>query len=121
MVNGQLSPLFRGDLDSCKSQRACDTGAIGWIGLYAIGNVSLLDIEARVTHRARRVVEQQLTQRRCHFAEEVAGPRGPAVMMLRLSATGAPVACDMGGRESVMLCLLFSRRDGTAAGLDAKT
>src|ERR1700737_4376083 len=48
-----------------------------------------------------------------------AGPRGPAVWMLRLSVTGVPDAWDSGGRWDALLIGLLLRLDGEGFGMIA--
>src|SRR6266404_6000268 len=55
------------------AQRLRDAGAICGIGLGAIGDVPLLDVQPGVTHRPRRVLEQLLLLLRRHLAKQVAG------------------------------------------------
>src|SRR3984893_13795641 len=49
-----------------------DSGSIGRVGLGTIGDVPLLDMQARVAHRAGRVLEQGLLLGGCHQAEKIA-------------------------------------------------
>src|SRR5258707_2806438 len=59
---------LRFELDA---QRLGDACAVGWIRLGAVADIPLFDVQFRVAHRARRVLEQQLLLRRCHLPEHV--------------------------------------------------
>jgi hypothetical protein len=49
-----------------------DTGAVRGIGAGAVVDMALLDVQLRISHRARRVIEQHLLLRLSHLAEQVA-------------------------------------------------
>ena len=67
--------LLRGDRlrSEIDAQRLGDAGAVGWIRLGAVADIPLLDVQFRVAHGTRRVLEQQLLLRRRHLPEQVAG------------------------------------------------
>src|SRR5581483_3878869 len=65
--------LFGGDLHRRKSQRFRYARAISRVRFRAVGDVALLDLDARVAHGARRVLEQHLLLRRRHLAKQDAG------------------------------------------------
>src|SRR6202035_1662158 len=55
-----------------EAKRPRDPLAIGRIGAKTIGDVALLDVQARIAHRAGCVLEQRLLLRRRHQAEQIA-------------------------------------------------
>src|SRR5262244_1107399 len=63
--------LFGGE-GQIQPQGTGDTAAVSRIGAQTIGDVALLDVPARIAHRAGRVLEQSLLLRECHQTEEIA-------------------------------------------------
>src|SRR5208282_4870719 len=62
--------LFGGE-GQIQPEGAGDAGAVGRIGAQAIGNVALLDVLARIAHRASRVLEQGLLLGWSHQTEKI--------------------------------------------------
>src|SRR5260370_12209654 len=60
---------LRFELDA---QRLGNTLAVGRIRLGAVADIPLLDVQFRVAHGTRRVLEQQLLLRRRHLPEQIA-------------------------------------------------
>jgi hypothetical protein len=54
------------------TKRLRDAGAVGGIGLGAIGDMPLLNVLLRAADLASRIVEQRLLLGRAHLAEEIA-------------------------------------------------
>src|SRR5581483_7644886 len=59
-----------GDRRRHKFQGLRHACAIGGVRLRAVGDVALLDLDARVAHGARRVLEQHLLLGRRHLAKQ---------------------------------------------------
>src|SRR4030088_153215 len=66
--------LLRGDhlRFEIDAQRLRDAGAVGRIGLGAVGDMPLLNVLGRAADLAGRIVEQGLLLSRAHLAEEIA-------------------------------------------------
>src|SRR5438552_6255738 len=71
-ISGPITDRLFGERQLLEADGAGDTGAVGRIGTAAIGDVALLDVQARIAHRAGRVVEECLLLGECHQAEEIA-------------------------------------------------
>jgi hypothetical protein len=72
MLLGSSPFLLRSKILDFEAEGAGDAGAVGRIGAETIGDVPLLDVLARIAHRAGRVLEQRLLLGGCHQAEKIA-------------------------------------------------
>jgi hypothetical protein len=73
--DGEASSVLSGDRlrREIDAQRLRDACAVGGIGLGAVGDMTLFDFDARVTHSAGSVLEQQPLLLGAHLPEQDAG------------------------------------------------
>lgn len=76
-----------------------DAGAIFWVGLHAVGDMALLDVDRRAADRAGGVVEEGLVLGSVHPTEQV--PRLLVVVVVD-TVMGAALVSHEAGRRVVM-------------------